>query len=320
MIPVYILIAGQSIAQAAYSAASLAALTEELNREGYTPVVTTAGWGGSSALKQNAPTAHPTWYWWDEDTNTNGTLMVQTIATITALPLATRPDFIFMLDNEADAKTTTDPAVLLNANKWILWNLRKACDPNVVNDNTLVPTWHDIVGRHSFNPTALQMVRENQLELTQTTSCQFMFDKFDLPLKMDDPLGRWPGDVHPLSPGEAILGFRIAQCILAHYGKDHVSAPEAAIVRTGTNTIKVSVPSNLFHPVTPEGFAVRDSSGFIYENLTFSWAGDDLTITVPVTGSVDLLYPYGGLMNLNRDNLIRDRFGTPLKTFAEYGI
>jgi hypothetical protein len=60
---------GQSIAEALSGQDALGAFKTELAREGYTPNIVFAAWGGSSALKAHVRTDQPTWYWWDETTN-----------------------------------------------------------------------------------------------------------------------------------------------------------------------------------------------------------------------------------------------------------
>jgi hypothetical protein len=303
---------GQSFAQALYDDAAMGAFKAELERDGIASSIVYGAWGGSSILKANVRSDQPTWYWWDETTGTPGPLLNESVARIENAAL--KPRQIFMLIGEQDAAVGEDLHLWGASIKSVVWRLKQACDP--VNPSAVF-AYIDIIGRRASG--AAQVVREAQLSVIATSSIRHLVDKHDILLKRDDPLGRFGNDYHFMETGNAVLGFRCAQQVLHFFGKGAVFPPVGTVTRASSTTVEVTVPSALIKPAMPEGFAIRDGAT-VYEaaSLTYSWQGDTLTIAAPsaLAASAVLLHPYGNLSAMDRDKLVRDSIGTPLKSMA----
>jgi len=304
---------GQSFAQALNGPSARGVFNAELARDGITASVVFAAWGGSSALKANARTDQPTWYWWDEDTGTPGPLLIEAINRINAAAL--KPRQIFWLQGEQDCANGDFDAVAYDgAVKSIIWKLKQACDPA---SPTSVFAYADIIGRRILG--SVQKMREAQLGIIASSSIRHLLDKHDLPLRHEDPLGRFPSDFHFMESGNAVLGFRAAQQVRHFFSESAVFPPAASVLRASATSVSITVPPNTTRPPVPEGFAIRDGSA-VYgpSDLSYSWAGDSLTATAPATlsPSAVLLQPYGSLTNIDRARLITDSIGTPLKSLV----
>ena len=308
---------GQSIAEALNGQDALGVFKTELAREGYTPNIVFAAWGGSSALKAHARTDQPTWYWWDETTNQPGPLLTSAVATIAASP--NKPQIILWLQGEQDVSPTFDQAVFANAVKNIVWKLKQAS--NAADPQAVAPRM-DIIGHRANSDAIVQAIRDAQLYIMATSSLAFMLDKYDLRLLKSDPLGRWPNDYHFMSFDNGTLGFRAAQSVLAWLGAPAVQPPRATVfTRLSSTQLKVSFfwQGTLQKPVMPDHFAIRDGAAIrTGSDLTYTWSGDDLIIAsaYSIGANATLLFPYGNLQYLNRAALITDSIGTPLLTFS----
>lgn len=332
---------GQSLAEYLNHASAQGVFAYELERNGYASVQTYAAWGGSSMLKVNAPVAHPTWYWWDEDANAPGPILVSAVATIQAS--ANKPEVILWLQGEGDAIHSTSTGEYVDAAIKVFAALKTACGGNP-------PVYIDILERRpEQSPPAYaqtpedadrwaQNIREAQLELIASGVARFGVDKYDIPLMKDDPLGRWPENYHPPAFGDGILGYRAAQAVLHYLGLPNVPYPTASVARASANSLTVTVTagSPLIYPENPEYFAIRPSLDAMTasiddmtesldaspvwrrEDLSFSRSGNVLTITCvhDIPDGAAVLFPYGAMAEFDPSAIVRDKWGTPLRSFA----
>lgn len=324
--PLCVGIFGQSLAQPLFQHPGVDFVVAEFARSGYAATVLGSGAGGSSILKERANASTPTYYWWDSDAHAPGPLLTAALNAIAASPV--KPVTISMQCGDQDALS----GLPFDAERWmdgygqVLWALRKACNPAVVQNNALMPTSMHFVTRWWGSGAApgIQKVREAQIEFERRYSTVWGWDTYDLPVFAEDPLSDSEvGNRHPDEIGRALEAFRWVQSCLSMLGNANARMPPLAgsVTRSGA-TIRVPISSpfgGTFSKPTPDYFAYRvGSTVYTGADLEYVWSGSTLIITPPVApvAGASLLYPYGELGTLDHSRIIVDQHGSPLRTLA----
>ncbi len=316
-----LLIAGQSFAGFLVTdPVAKAALKEAFNRFDLDLTVYSSTYDGSSILKANAPAAHPTWYWWNEDTDSAGPLLTSTMAYIGTIPVASRPRRVLWLQGEGDSvRPNPDPDLFKAGTTSVLNAIKAALGVNA-------GFFAQPAGRRiaSGPVPGVQIIREAQLDLIAAGLYVYACDFYDLVYLGDDVMiAGDSGNSHPISPARAVMGWRAAQRILqSQLVATHRMPPQVGTITRSGNDILVPISSgwstgSVVKPASPAHLAIRDIAGVIESSdLSFAWSGNTLRITPPrAFDAGHFLAPYGEMIAIDRANLIRDAlYGTPLRS------
>lgn len=299
----------------------------ELVGGGFIPKLVSHYSGGSSALRENAPSGYPDRYWWDLDARTPGPQLIAALEKINAAP--EKPDLILWLQGPADANIVW--ADLFNryrlATANILYRLRLASAGNNAVEAKAIHTFTDRIGRRKQGTfPAIQVIREAQLTLAAQNPLTFhhLCDTWDLEQLGDDPMGRFGLNIHLSDRGYCDMAWRAAQSVLAHLGRPAYPGPRVkGITRVDAGAFDLAfetTPSLTLERLAPlVGLAVRDGAS-IHEGtaLAHSWQEDGrlrVEAPAPIPGGAHVLYPYGDMGTADPDHALRDSAGTVVNTF-----
>lgn len=267
--------------------------------------------GGSSVFKQNNSSSE---YWWDEDTDTAGTMLTRMYNTFDEFGVT--PTDISWSQGEQDAlflnKSGRQTEAQYKAKLQLVFEDMREKYPNV-------KIWVKIIGTRAdggnTNDGGTQSVRNAQLELIEELSYVY-FGAEQYHATLEDNL-------HFDNAGNADVFGNQAKSMASQTGDfvENPTGPEmTTVIRSGAvitiDTDSTSIPNSS----TVEGFAYFDNSGSEVSITSAVVNDNQITINLSSDSNGTLYYPYDRLDSINRSNVIKDGDDMPLRSKTVKGL